>query len=153
MVRVVIVPRDGSPQPQPGAALLARVRDALVAASPAVAAPRIVVEGPAYRPVGVEVTVIPSSPVEAGVVRERVLRALGEFLHPLRGGPDAHGWDFGAGAHLSDVARLLESVDGVDAMTGLGLVVDGVVAGDSALVGPDRIVCAGSLVVQLAGGV
>lgn len=151
-VRVVVVPRDGTAAPQPGAALLATVRDALVAASPAVATGRLVVEGPLYRPTGVAVTVLPVSPARAGAARERALGALEEFLHPLRGGPDGTGWDFGQGAHLSDVARLLESLDGVDAVTGLALLVDGVVMGDSALVRPDQIVCAGPLTVQLGGG-
>jgi hypothetical protein len=151
-VRVVIVPRDGSDRPLPGAALLASVREAIVAASPAVAVPRVTVEGPSYLPVGIAVTVTPQFAGEAGPVRQRVIARLAEFLHPLRGGPDGAGWDFGVGAHLSDVARVVESVAGVDASTGLELSIDGVVAGDTAAVRPAQIVCAGPIVVRLSGG-
>lgn len=151
-VRVVIVPRDGSDRPQPGAALLAVVRDAIVAASPVVAVPRVTVEGPSYVAVGVAVTVAPQFAAEAGPVRQRVIAGLAEFLHPLRGGPDGTGWDFGVGAHLSDIAGLVESVPGVDACTGLELSVDGVVAGDTASVRSGQIVCAGPISVRLSGG-
>ncbi|BDV31543.1 baseplate J/gp47 family protein [Microbacterium terricola] len=151
-VRVVIVPRDGSAQPFPSAQLLAVVRTALVAASPAVAVPRVTVEGPLYRPVGVALSVIPLPSANAGATRERVVARLDDFLHPLRGGGDGAGWDFGAGVHLSDLARVLEAVEGVDAVTDLALTLDDVPVGDSALVRPDQIVCRGPLVVRLSGG-
>jgi hypothetical protein len=150
---VVVVPRDGSDRPAPSAALLALVRNAVAAASPAVAVPRVTVEGPAYRAVGVSVTVIPLATANAGAVRESIVERLALFFHPLRGGPDATGWDFGAGAHVSDVARVLEELPGVDALTGLVLTVDDVPAGDTAEVRPDQIVCSGPFVVRLSGGV
>ncbi|KQV73498.1 hypothetical protein ASC64_18860 [Nocardioides sp. Root122] len=151
-VRVVVVPRDGSRQPRPGPALLAVVKDAIVASSPAVATRRVTVEGPAYLAVGVSVTVVPQYPDEAGAVREGVVRALEVFLHPLAGGPDGTGWDFGQGSHLSDVARVLESVSGVDAVTDLVLTRDGMPVGDAVLAAPDQVVCAGPIVVRLGGG-
>lgn len=151
-VRVVVVPRDGSTRPQPGPALLAVVRDAIVAASPAVATRRVTVEGPSYLPVGVSVTVIPQYADEAGEVRERVVTALEAFLHPLSGGQDGSGWDFGEGAYLSDVARALESVSGVDAVTDLILTRDGVPARDAVSARDDQVVCAGPLTVRLGGG-
>jgi len=123
-----------------------------VASSPAVATRRVTVEGPAYLAVGVSVTVVPQYADEAGAVRERVVRALEVFLHPLAGGPDGTGWDFGQGSHLSDVARVLESVPGVDAVTDLVLERDGMPVGDTVLAGPDQVVCAGPLVVRLGGG-
>lgn len=152
LVRVVVVPRDGSGRPEPGPALLATVRDAVAAASPAVAGSRVVVEGPAYLPVGVAATVLPRYAEEAGPVRERVLTELERFLHPLAGGPAGEGWDFGAGAHLSDVARVLESVPGVDTVTDLVLTRDGVPVADAVAARPDQVVCAGRLVVRLGGG-
>jgi hypothetical protein len=151
-VRVVVVPRDGSKQPQAGPALLAVVRDAIVAASPAVATRRVTVEGPSYLPVGVSVTVIPQYADEAGEVREGVVKVLADFLHPLSGGQDGGGWDFGEGAYLSDVARVLESVPGVDTVTDLVLTRDGVPAGDAVAARRDQVVCAGPLTVRLGGG-
>jgi hypothetical protein len=117
-----------------------------------VAVPRVSVEGPGYCPVGISVTVTPLFAAEAGPVRQAVISRLAEFLHPLRGGPDGAGWDFGVGAHLSDVARVVESVPGVDASTGLELSIDGVVAGDTASVRPGQVVCAGPISVRLSGG-
>lgn len=151
-VRVVIVPRDGSDRPTPGAGLLGLVHSAIAERTPAVAAPRVLVEGPCYLPVGIAVTVIPLFAGEAGPVRQRVIARLSRFLHPLLGGPEGTGWDFGIGAHLSDLARVVESVPGVDAATGLELSIDGVVAGDAAAVGSDQIVCAGPIAVRLSGG-
>jgi predicted phage baseplate assembly protein len=150
-VRVVVVSRDGTPRPTPGPALLARVRDAVMAASPA-AARRVTVEGPAYLPVGVRATVLPLRADDAGPVRERVLRALEEFMHPLRGGPEGTGWDFGAAVHLSDLAGVLEAVAGVDAVTDLLLLQDAVPAGDAVTPRVDQVICAGPLVVRLGGG-
>ncbi|MFE9775584.1 baseplate J/gp47 family protein [Streptomyces sp. NPDC005931] len=147
-VRVLVVPRDGTPAPRPGPALLAAVHTAVIAASPAAAAARITVEGPHYTPVGVQAAVIPLRPDDAGPTREAAVAAVEEFLHPLRGGPDGTGWDFGRGVHVSDVARLLESLPGVDAVTDLVLTRDEVPVGTLVL-RPDDIVCAGPVVVRL----
>ena len=151
-VRVIVVARDGSARPTPGAALLSTVRDAVAAASPAVAVRRVTVEGPAYLPVGVRATVLPQREDDAGPVRERVLRALEAFMHPLGGGPTGTGWDFGAAVHLSDLAGVLEAVPGVDAVTDLVLLRDDVPAGDTVPARVDQVVCAGPLTVRLGGG-
>ncbi|GAA1061424.1 baseplate J/gp47 family protein [Agromyces bracchium] len=152
-VRVVIVPRDGSARPAPGAALRTVVHDAVVAASPAAVGSTVTVDGPAYRPVGVSVSVIPLASASPGVVRERALARLATFLHPLDGGPEGTGWEFGVGVHVSDVARVLEAIDGVDAATGLVLTVDDSPMGDTVALATDEIVCAGQLAVRLSGGV
>ncbi|GIE88153.1 hypothetical protein [Actinoplanes regularis] len=148
-VRVIIVPRDGTDRPQPGPALLARVRGAVSSAAPLVAAGGVTVEGPVYTPVGVDVTVLPVRAGEAGPVREAVLAALERFLHPLRGGPDGRGWDLGRAVHLSDAARALEAVAGVDALRDMVLTRDGTPVGDAATIGPDEVVCAGRLVLRM----
>ncbi|MGC0416996.1 baseplate J/gp47 family protein [Embleya sp. AB8] len=149
VVRLVVVPRDGTDRPEPTGELLRRVRDAVSARLPAAA--RLVVEGARYFPVGVSVTVRPARAGDAGPVRGAVLAALGRFLHPLDGGPTGTGWPFGRGVYLSDAARLLEEVAGVDVVTSLDLTVDGVPAGDVVTVDPDAVVCAGPLAVRLAG--
>jgi hypothetical protein len=43
-----------------------------------------------------------------------VQERLAAFLHPLTGGLDAQGWDFGRAPHRSDFFALVESVEGVD---------------------------------------
>ncbi|GGK63469.1 hypothetical protein [Ornithinimicrobium pekingense] len=148
-VRVVVVPRDTAAQPQPGPVLLTTVRAAVAGASPAVAAARVTVEGTVYVPVGVAVSVLPREAREAGEVRERVVRALETFLHPLHGGDSGTGWDFGTDVHVSDLARVLEGVPGVDAVTDLVLARDGTPTGDVVPVPPDHVACAGPLTVRL----
>ncbi|MFE2866977.1 hypothetical protein [Embleya sp. NPDC059259] len=149
VVRLVVVPRDGSDRPEPTGELLRRVRDAVRARMPAAA--RLVVEGARYFPVGVAATVRPTRAGDAGPVRGAVLADLARFLHPLDGGPDGTGWPFGRGVYLSDLARRLEAVPGVDVVTALDLTVDGVPAGDAVRPAADAVVCAGALVVRLAG--
>lgn len=149
VVRLVVVPRDGTDRPEPTGELLRRVRDAVRARMPATA--RLVVEGARYFPVGVAATVRPARAGDAGPVRAAVLADLARFLHPLDGGPAGTGWPFGRGVYLSDLARRLEAVPGVDVVTALDLTVDGVPAGDVVPIAADAVVCAGPLVVRLAG--
>jgi hypothetical protein len=151
-VRVVIVPRDGTGRPQPGAPLLALVRAAIVAASPAVAARHVTVEGPQYVPVGIAATVLPVAANDAGPVRERAQSTLEAFMHPLNGGLEGRGWEFGRSAHISDIARVIESVPGVDTVENLVLTRDDVPVGDAALIRADQVLCAGRIVIRLGGG-
>ena len=41
-------------------------------------------------------------------------RAIERFLHPLTGGPEGQGWEFGRKPHRSDLFALVMAVDGVD---------------------------------------
>src|SRR5262249_34889482 len=86
---------------------------------------QVTVLGPTYRPVGVAALVTPRVRGEAGVVSARVRASLERFLHPLTGGPEGHGWDFGRDVFLSDVAAILEAVPGVDYVRQLDLLLDG----------------------------
>ncbi|MEV4937447.1 baseplate J/gp47 family protein [Streptomyces zaomyceticus] len=149
-LRVVVVPRDGSPRPSPTAELRRRVREALGPRLPATAVPGLVVDGPRYRSVGASVTVRPARDEDPGPVRAAIRAALATFLHPLEGGPEGTGWDFGRPVHVSDVARALTAVPGVDVLTRLDLVVDGAPAGDRVDIPPDAIACAGPFDVLLA---
>ncbi|HSA51015.1 MAG TPA: hypothetical protein VLH10_13045 [Yinghuangia sp.] len=150
-VRLVVVPRDSAERPEPSGELLRRVRAAVTARMPVAAAPGLVVEGPRYLPVGVSATVRPLRAGDAGRVRGALLADLVLFLHPLDGGPDGRGRPFGRGVYVSDLARRLEAIPGVDAVTSLDLTVDGVPQGDVVHVPPDALVCAGPLSVRLAG--
>jgi predicted phage baseplate assembly protein len=148
-VRLIIVPQSLDPQPQPSFELRRRVRDFLMARTPATLG-GLTVAGPEYLPVGVEAAVTPRGRDDAGSVRDAVEAALAEFLHPLRGGPDASGWPFGRNVYLSDVAALLEGISGVDHVNTMSLLLDGTPRGEVVEVPPDRIVTAGRLQVTLA---
>jgi predicted phage baseplate assembly protein len=149
--RVIVVPQVDDPQPVPDPELRRRVRAALAARAPATAAAGIVVVAPDYVPIGADVTVRAMPAAEPGQVRAAVLAELEAFLHPLHGGPDGAGFDFGRAVFLSDIARALEALDGVDVVTAVALTRDGVQQGERVTVGPDQLVCAGPLQVTLAG--
>src|SRR5262249_39074901 len=47
------------------------------------------------------------------VLQIAVLQTIERFLHPLTGGPDGEGWDFGRLPHASDLYPLLSAICGV----------------------------------------
>jgi hypothetical protein len=116
---VIVVPRLTETKPVPGQQLIDRVQAHLEAH--AVPTAHIWVVGPMYLPVSVEAEIALVSLEGAGAVEQAVLGRLGEFLHPLTGGLDGTGWDFGREPHLSDLYALIESVAGVDHVCSLRL--------------------------------
>jgi len=111
-VSVIIVPRSREAKPQPSLELLSRVQNYLGARS--VPTARVSVVGPLYVRVAVEATIALSSLEGAGAVEQAVQQVLAAFLHPLTGGLDGAGWEFGRKPQRSDLYALLEAVPGVD---------------------------------------
>lgn len=149
-VTVTVVPQSADAQPAPTWELRREVRQFLRARMPA-AAGSVTVLPPVYFEVGVSAVVVPRAPDEGGAVVSAARRALARFLHPLTGGPGGAGWPFGRSVYLSDVAALLEKLEGVDHARDLSLTVGGAPAGDVVAVPPDRLVAAGFLDVTLGG--
>jgi hypothetical protein len=150
-VTVVIVPRSAEAEPQPSFELRRRVREFLLARTPAALAGRLAVVGPDYRRIGVSAVVAPRAADAGGVVAEAVRAALAGFLHPLTGGPDGAGWAQRRQVCVSDVAVVVERIDGVDHAEELRLVDRGVPAGDVLEIPADRLVAAGPVTVRLGG--
>ena len=111
-VSVIVVPRSPKAMPVPSLELLGRVSDFLDRHR----APNadISVVGPDYMRVDVEVTLGLAGLEGATEVEAAVTRTLSRFLHPLTGGLDGSGWDFGRRPHKSDLYALLEATPGVD---------------------------------------
>lgn len=153
-VTVLIAPQSEDPRPVPSFGLREQVRAFLEAHAPADVAGGggIDVVAPDYLPLDVVATLAPVRATEAGPVEARARAALATFLHPLRGGPDGRGWDLGRDVFLSDVARILGAVEGVDHVEELALLVAGNIQGDSVPVGPERIVVAGKILLRLVEG-
>ncbi|MGH8554145.1 MAG: baseplate J/gp47 family protein, partial [Gammaproteobacteria bacterium] len=151
-VTVMIVPQSLEPQPQPSFELRRQVHDYLLARAPAViGAGQLAVIGPTYLPIGVAAGVVSRELSEAGRVEARVRAALARFLHPLTGGPEEEGWPFGRDVYLSDVAAVLEAVEGVDFVRELELLLNDIPQGEHIAVPPDRIVVAGRLRIEMQG--
>jgi hypothetical protein len=110
-VSILIVPAEG-PRPLPTPGLLRLVKSFLDARRTPTA--DLSLFGPTYVDVSVSAVVVPVSFDDADVIRQRVDDALTAWLHPLFGGPDSEGWDFGRGVFLSEVAAAIEAVEGVD---------------------------------------
>jgi predicted phage baseplate assembly protein len=152
-VTVIIVPQGQEPRPQPSIELRQQVHEYLAARLPGTVDPsHVTVLGPFYRPVGVAALVTPRARGEAGVVAQRVRTALERFLHPLTGGPEGHGWEFGRDVFLSDVAAILEAVAGVDYVRQLDLLLDDAPVGPRVEIPPDQIVVAGDLRIEMEAG-
>jgi hypothetical protein len=100
----------------------------------------------------VDATIVPLDPSEAGAVEQRARAALGRLLHPLTGGPEGAGWRPGRDVYLSDLAAVLERVEGVDHVADLAISVAGRIAGEKVDIAPGRTVVAGVLRLKLTSG-
>jgi hypothetical protein len=110
-VSLIVVPVSAGLRPLPDLELLDNVRAYLDRRRPA--GGKLVIVGPEYVRVTVEAEVVPESLAEVGQLEGRVVAALSRFLHPLRGGPEGEGWEFGRRPHLSDMYGVIESAAGV----------------------------------------
>jgi phage-related baseplate assembly protein len=72
------------------------------------------VQRPRYADVSVHCDVIRASTGSPEKVKREIERALRIFLHPIRGGRDGKGWDFGRSVLKMDLYHVIEEVDGVD---------------------------------------
>jgi Baseplate J-like protein len=111
-VSVIIVPQTADAKPLPSAGLVALVEDRLRALATPTAT--ISVVGPLYVRVDVSVEIALVSIEGASQVEDTVRDTLHTFLHPLTGGRDGAGWDFGRQPYLSDLYAVLSDVPGVD---------------------------------------
>jgi predicted phage baseplate assembly protein len=150
-VTLVIIPHSEAPRPIPSFGLREQVRKYIEARAAAdlVAAQHIQVIAPDYLPVDVEVTIVPIDAAEAGAVETRVRSALNRFLHPLRGSPEGRGWQPGRDVFLSDVAAVIERVEGVDYAKELSLLLGGVLQAEQISIAANRTVVAGEIRIRL----
>jgi predicted phage baseplate assembly protein len=111
-VSVVVVPRTSDVKPLPTMELLESVGAFLAARAAATASFAVV--GPLYLRVDVRADIAVASADRASAVERAVYEKLAAFLHPLTGGLDGSGWDFGRAPHRSDFFALIETVPGVD---------------------------------------
>jgi hypothetical protein len=153
-ITLVIIPHSAEPRPTPSFGLRDRVRRFVAERAPAdvVAAGQIAVTGPRYQPVDVSGTLVVTEPAEAGAIERAAYAAIAEFLHPLKGGPEGRGWQPGRAVAVSDLAAVVERVDGVDHARELGVLQGGVVQGEVLAIAADRMPVAGDIRVRLVEG-
>ncbi|MCL6590413.1 MAG: putative baseplate assembly protein [Firmicutes bacterium] len=124
-VTVVIAPDIADdPKPLPSREFLSEIDKYLrerAAVDLGAQTPKIRLIGPGYIRVGVRATVKFSSISNAKIIEGRVTENLRKFFHPLRGGPENAGWDFGRNVYQSEVYEVIENTAGVDYVTDLVL--------------------------------
>ena len=150
-VTLIIIPHNQDPRPYPSFGLREQVRRYIEERAPAdvVGAGQVYVTGPEYLTIDVKASLAPRDPAEAGAVEERARLALEDFLHPLKGGPDRRGWELGRDVYISDIAAVLERVEGVDYVKELDLLVGSQPQGERVAVADYRIVAAGNIRLKL----
>ena len=115
-VTVIIVPDSREDKPFPSLSLRRKVKQYLEAhsANTLSSAQHIYIDGPSYIEIGVSADVFIASIDFVSIVAREVRAKLDAFLHPLTGGTEGKGWDFGRSIPASDIYALLEGIEGVD---------------------------------------
>jgi hypothetical protein len=80
---------------------------------------------PHYVGVTVSATLHLAPGADAAAAIAAARQALHAFFNPLTGGPDGAGWPAGRGVYRTEVMALLASLDYVQRVTDLGLLVEG----------------------------
>jgi hypothetical protein len=154
-VTVVIIPDSPADKPYPSLTLKKQVREyleghSLVAIS---SAGHLHVDGPIYAEMNVAVDLFVASPDVASEAAREAKQRLDRFFHPLVGGPEGQGWEFGRGVAVSDIYALLEGIDEVEHIE--NLLLEGTDDEDFVPIPPDALVCNGThtLNIRLKGGI
>jgi len=111
LISVVVVPRSDDPKPVPSSDLLDRVYSFLE--SRRLATTELVVVGPEYVRVDVDAEIVVERLDNASDVERKVTQAIKCYLHPVHGGPNRSGWDFGRLPQRFDLYVLIERIAGV----------------------------------------
>lgn len=112
---LIVIPTGTEDRPTPSQGLLASVRKYLLKRSQcSIPQGSLYVVGPKYKDVRISVDIHPTSIDLAVPVKREIQKRLSQYLHPLTGGADGKGWDFGRSVYRSDLYSMLESISGVD---------------------------------------
>ena len=76
---------------------------------------------PSYVEISVKVTLVRRTVGQTDRVRKEIEERLRRFLHPLVGGRDGKGWQFGRSVYKSDLARIVEDIPGVEMIDSITL--------------------------------
>jgi hypothetical protein len=82
-------------------------------------------------------------------VEREAREALETFLHPLRGGPDGFGWEFGRALSKSDVFAVLERVRNLDRAENLTFTFGGQTSSEGVTIGPNELIAGGKHVLEI----
>lgn len=135
-VTILIVPDSDEDPPKASNQLIKVVTEKLQSQCPnTVSHPKhFHVRQPDYVEIVVQATVIPTQMEEAANLEKEIVTKLKGYIHPLKGGAQQTGWEFGQSICRSDLYALLEGIANVDFIADLVIQADGkTISGDIAL--------------------
>jgi len=156
-VTAVIAPYSQEKQPVCSEGLIRNVRSYLEGRAPIITNVQVI--SPQYAVIDLEIDIVLSEWNLVPVVKDKIQKKLASFLHPIYGGYDNEGWEFGTLPCFSDFFTLLEDIDGIEHIKTLKM---HVVAGDKVLtmtsedtrildVAPYILACSGTHILNMEG--
>jgi hypothetical protein len=146
-VTMIIVPKSSDRKPQPSKRLLKIVRDYLRKKTLGNIFDDIHVIGPVYEEISVKAVVVPISPEECSIVERRITKELEVFFHPLTGGEQRTGWEFGRDVPISEVYAVIGRTEGVNHVKTVEFI--GKLGQESIEVGDNSLVASGSHEIEM----
>jgi len=110
-ITVVIAPYSEEDKPLVSAVLKKQVKDYIRERAGNLVTVHVI--DPAYIKVNLHVELTTDRMDSIPVVSSEAMGRIKEFLHPIRGGEEGRGWDFGRAPCLSDLYALLHQIEGV----------------------------------------
>jgi hypothetical protein len=149
-ITIIIVPKYEDDAPLPDASLLGSVELHIKERAFFTIRNRISVVGPDYIRINVDIKVKPLSLEESIIVSDRIKERLETFLHPLKGGLTGEGWDFGESIFTSQMAAVIEDLEGVDYVKEIKLKKEKIeeISGQI-LIEPNALPCPGNVNVEI----
>jgi len=92
---------------------------------------KLKVVGPRYNQVNVKVTLVATDLEVVSEVESRVRTKIEDFLHPLIGGKEGNGWDFGQIPSSSNFYSLFSNINGVKYIKTIEIKIDKNVKADN----------------------
>jgi predicted phage baseplate assembly protein len=144
-VSLIIVPDSPDTRPCPSLELRRSVQQYLRDRAPGLVATdeRIVVRPPDYVSVGVQATIFVVTLEKAAEAETQARKKLEEFLHPVSGGPEGNGWEFGRPVTRSDIFALLERIADIDRVEDLMFEFGGRKNPNRVDIGPNELLASG----------
>lgn len=112
VITVIVVPESDTPNPLPNETTLAAVCAHLNRAR--LLTSEVHVVPPLYHRITVEADVVVLPDADLGQVKQAVETRLVTYFHPLHGGEQGQGWEFGRTIFYSNVYRVILDTPGVD---------------------------------------
>lgn len=113
-IEIIIVPKSDQSKPRPQGMLIQSITQYLNERR--LINTKIKVRGPEYLDcvIAIDVVLQETHMGQFHAVKRVIEDEFKQFMHPLHGGPEAHGWPMGRTVHISEMYYLLEQIEGVD---------------------------------------